>query len=251
MAVTSLPQMNCLTLDEFVFFFFSRYAKGQAKARLGFLPIPGYSQIVNSSPEDNRDLVALTFRSLDAGFSRGGKEVATSVLQEAFARRIRDCLIDLPSPEELKELPEELQQEVQQRQRDAAVLRQKREAALHIVPDYSRLLQEYRAYDEDMGSPKRLARYLGISATTVLVGGALGYLVEQWGGLPYATLAGIGLGLVAFFSMMLQTLGTSRQMTRVESAHAAALDKLRQKLFATFEAVDARQPPGTREEQTS
>lgn len=205
---------------------------------------------MNISPEDNRDLVALTFRSLDAGFNRGGETEAVPALQEAFARRIRSYLSDLPSPEELKELPETLQQQVRERQRQAALLRAKREAALHIVPSYSQLLQRYRAYDNAMGSPRRLARYLGMSATTVLVGGALGYLAEQSIGLPYATTVGIGLGVIAFFSMMLQTLGTSRQMTQVESAHAVALDKLRQELYATFEAIDARQPPDRHEEPT-
>ena len=205
---------------------------------------------MNISPEDNRDLVALTFRSLDAGFSGGGQEEAISALQEGFARRIRSCLIDLPSPEELKELPETVQQQVRERQRQATLLREKREAALHIVPGYSQLLQRYRAYDNAMGSPRRLARYLGMSAMTVLVGGALGYLAEQWLGLPYATVVGIGLGVIAFFSMMLQTLGTSRQMTQVESAYAAALEKLRQELYATFEAIDARQPPQRQEDPT-
>lgn len=206
------------------------------------MPIPGYSHTVDTAAADNTELVALTFRSLEAGFARGGEAEATSALHEAFARRIRSCLIDLPSPEELKELPEALQQQVRERQRAAAVLREKREAAMQIVPRYSELLQRYRAYDDAMGSPRRLARYLGMSAVTVLVGGALGYMVERWLGLRYATVIGIALGVIAFFSMMLQLLGTSRRMTQVESSHAAALEKLREELHATFEAIDARQP---------
>lgn len=206
---------------------------------------------MDTPPADNRELVALAFRSLEAGFATGGDEEATSVLQEAFARRIRSRLIDLPSPEEIKELPEDLQQEIRERQREAAVLREKRAAALQIVPNYSHLLQGYRAYDADMGSPRRLARYLGMSATTVLVGGALGYLVEQGTGLPYATAVGIGLGVIAFFSMMLQTLGTSQQMTQVESAHAAALQRLQEELYDTFEAVDAKQPSARHEDPIS
>jgi len=200
---------------------------------------------------DNRELVALAFRSLEAGFAKGGDAEATSVLQEAFARRISSCLIDLPSPEEIKELPAALQQEVRERQREAALLRKKREASLQIVPRYSHLLQSYRAYDAAMGSPRRLARYLGMSATTVLVGGALGYLVERGTGLPYATAVGIGLGVIAFFSMMLQTLGTSRQMTQVESVHATAVHKLQEELYTTFEAVDATQPAERHKDPTT
>lgn len=200
---------------------------------------------------DNRELVALAFRSLEAGFAKGGDAEATSVLQEAFARRIGSCLIDLPSPEEIKELPAALQQEVRERQREAALLREKREASLQIVPRYSHLLQSYRAYDAAMGSPRRLARYLGMSATTVLVGGALGYLVERGTGLPYATAVGIGLGVIAFFSMMLQTLGTSRQMTQVESVHATAVHKLQEELYTTFEAVDATQPAERHKDPTT
>lgn len=200
---------------------------------------------------DNRELVALAFRSLEAGFAKGGDAEATSVLQEAFARRISSCLIDLPSPEEIKELPAALQQEVRERQREIALLREKREASRQIVPRYSHLLQSYRAYDAAMGSPRRLARYLGMSATTVLVGGGLGYLVERGTGLPYATTVGIGLGVIAFFSMMLQTLGTSRQMTEVESAHATAVHKLQEELYATFEAVDATQPAERHKDPTT
>ncbi|MFQ5882024.1 MAG: hypothetical protein ACE5I9_06080 [Candidatus Methylomirabilales bacterium] len=189
---------------------------------------------------DNGELVALAFQSLEAGFARGGEEEAVSALREAFARRIRTCLIDLPSPEEMKELPEVAQQEVRERQREAALLRQKREVAFQIIPAYSRLLQAYRSYDAEFGSPRRLARHLGISATTVLAGGALGYLVERGTGLPYATVAGIGLGILAFLTMVLQALRTSRQMTEVESGHAAALERLREELYAAFEAVERR-----------
>lgn len=215
---------------------------GGAKARLGISEIPGYSQGVGSPEANNRGLVTLTFRSLEAAFATGGDREATSALREAFGRRISSCLIDLPSPEELKELPEELQQQVKERQRQAALLRQKREAAAHVIPAYQQLLQRYRAYDADAGSPQRIARYLTMSATTVLVGGVLGYLVERGFGLPYATVAGIGLGIIAFFRMILQTLGTARHMTRVESAHAAELQTLQDELYAAFEAVDRQGP---------
>ncbi len=197
---------------------------------------------------NNRELVALAFLSLEAGFSREGDQEAISALQEAFARRIRSYLIDLPSPQDINELPEALQQEIKERQREAALLREKREAALQVVPTYSRLVQAYRSYDAELGSPRRLARYLGISATTVLLGGALGYMVERGTGLPYATLAGIGLGIIAFFTMVLQTLGTSKHMTRVEAAHAAAIEKLKEELYAAFEAVDRQGPLQGRED---
>jgi hypothetical protein len=201
-------------------------------------------------PTDNRELVALAFHSLEAGFGRGGEEEARKAVEEAFARRIGSCLIDLPSPEELKELPEALQQEVRERQRQAASLRKKREAAFQMLPRYGRLLERYRAYDDAMGSPGRIARHVGMSATTVLVGGALGYLVERQAGLPYATVAGIGLGVIAFLAMMLQAIGTSRQMTEVESAHAAALERLREELYTMFEAIDARRSPERPEDPT-
>ncbi|MFQ5848215.1 MAG: hypothetical protein ACE5IQ_11170 [Candidatus Methylomirabilales bacterium] len=205
---------------------------------LGFAPLPGYSQGVDPKAADNRELVALTFRSLDAAFAGGGEEEAIAALREAFARRIGACLRVMPSPDELKELPEALQQEIREREREAALLGRKREAALQVIPAYSHLLQAYRSYDAEVGSPQRLARTLGMSATTVLVGGVLGYLVERGVGLPYATVAGIGLGVIAFFSMVLQTLGTSRQMTRVESSHVAQLERLKEDLYAAFEDVD-------------
>ena len=187
---------------------------------------------------ENRDLVALCFRSLDAAFAKGDEAEAVPAIREAFALRIRACLIDLPSAEEIKELPEELQQAIRERQRQAALLQQKREAALPVIPAYSRLLQAYRAYDAEMGSPQRLARTLKISATTVLVGAMLGYLVERGVGLSYATVGGIVLGVIAFFMMMLRTLRTSRHMTQVESAHTAAVERLKEELTAAFAAVD-------------
>jgi F0F1-type ATP synthase assembly protein I len=193
---------------------------------------------VDQDTSENRDLVALTFRSLDTAFAKGDDAEAVSALREAFARRIRTCLGDLPSAEEMKELPEELQQAIRERQRKAALLQQKREAALQVIPTYSRLLQAYRSYDAEMGSPRRLARTFKISATTVLVGGVLGYLVERGAGLPYATAGGIVLGVIAFFMTMLRTLSTSRQMTQVESAYTTAMEKLKGELTAAFEAVD-------------
>ncbi|MFQ5962189.1 MAG: hypothetical protein ACE5MG_12415, partial [Candidatus Methylomirabilales bacterium] len=219
-------------------------------ARLGILSVPGYSQRVGHTGANNRELVTLTFRSLEAAFARGGEQEATSAVQEAFGRRISSCLIDLPSPEELKELPEDLQREVKKRQQQAALLRQKREAAVHVIPAYHQLLENYRAYDAEAGSPRRIARYLMMSATTVLVGGVLGYLVEREIGVPYATVAGIGLGIIAFFRMIFQTLGTTRHMTRVESAHAAELQRLQEELYAAFEAVDRQRPLQAEEDPT-
>lgn len=200
--------------------------------------LPSYSQRVDYAATNNRDLVALTFRSLEAAFSSGGEKEATTALQEAFGRRIRSYLINLPSPDEMKDLPDDLRQEIAKRRRQATLLRRKREAALQIIPAYNTLLQRYRAYDSEAGSPRRIARYMTMSAATVLVGGLLGYLVERGTGLPYATVIGIGLGIIAFFRMILQTLGSTRQMTRVESAHAAQLERLQEELHASFEAVD-------------
>ncbi len=207
--------------------------------------VPGYSQSVGHAAANNRDLVALTFRSLEAAFASGEDAEAIGAVREAFGRRIRSCLIDLPSPEEFKELPEELQREIRKQQQQAALLRQKREAALQIIPAYTDLVQRSRAYDAEVGSPRRVARYLSMSATTVLVGGLLGYLLERGIGIPYATVAGIGLGIIAFFRMILHTLGATRQMTRVESAHAAQLKRLQDELFTSFEAVDRQPPPIT------
>ncbi len=197
---------------------------------------------------NNRELVALTIRSLEEAFARGDDTEAVSALREVFGRRIGACLINVPSPEELKGLPEARQQEIRERQRVAALLKQKREAALEVIPAHNHLLQGYRAYDAEAGSPRNIARYLGISATTVLVGGFLGYLVEQGIGLPYATVVGIGLGAIAFFAMVLQTLGTSREMTRVESAHAAQVERLKEELTAAFEAVDRQGPLGAQKD---
>ena len=131
---------------------------------MGFLPLPGYIHRVGQDIAENRELVALTFRSLEEALAKGGREEAVSAIREAFAGRIRACLIDLPSAEEMKELPEALQQEIRERQRKAARLQQKREAALQVIPAYSQLLEAYRSYDAEMGSPRRLARTLRISA---------------------------------------------------------------------------------------
>ena len=211
-----------------------------AKGSLGFWFLPGYSQRVESQRADNRDLVDLTFRSFEAGFAAGGEEEATATLREAFARRIRACLIDLPLEEGTADLPEEMRETVRQRQREAALLQEKRERALSVLPTYSRLLQAYRSFDAELGSPKRIARFLQISATTVLVGGALGFAVERWMQVPYATVGGIGLGIITFLTMMLQTLKTSRRMTEAEEAHTAALNKLKEELYTAFEEVDRR-----------
>ncbi len=216
---------------------------------MGFEALPGYSKRVGHKATDNPELVALTFRSLDLAFATGGGEESALALGEAFAQRIRACLSDVPSQEEIKELPEQLQQEIRERQREAQLLRQKREAALQIVPAYTRLLDAYRSYDAELGSPRRIARYMGFSATTVLVGAVLGYLVERGTGLQYATVVGIGLGVIAFFTMMLKTLGTTRQMTQVESAHVAAMEGLKEELRAAFDAVD-RQGALQRQEET-
>jgi F0F1-type ATP synthase assembly protein I len=193
---------------------------------------------VDQDTAENRELAALCFRSLDAALASGDEAEAVSAIREAFARRIRACLADLPSAEEMKELPEELQQAIRERQRKAALLQRKREAALQVIPAYSKLLEAYRSYDAEMGSPRRLARTLKISATTVLVGAMLGYVVERGIGLPYATAGGIVLGIIAFFMTMLRTLSTTRQMTQVESAHTAAVERLKEELTAAFEAVD-------------
>lgn len=189
---------------------------------------------------NNRDLVDLAFRSFEAGFAAGGEAEATAALREAFARRIQACLTNLPPQEGMADLPPEVREQVRQRQREASRLREKRERALGILPGYGRLLQAYRAYDRELGSPGRIARFLGVSAATVLVGGALGFLLERGMGLPYATVGGIGLGVVAFFTMMLQGLTISRRMTEAEEAHTAALNRLKEELYAAYAEVDRR-----------
>jgi len=220
------------------------FASGQGGAveegALGFWFVPGYSQGVEFQRTKNRDLVDLTFRSFEAGLAAGGEEEATAALREAFARRIQACLIDLPPQGEMADLPEEMRERVRQRQREASLLQEKRERALRILPIYSQLLQAYRTYDAELGSPRHIIHFLKISATTVLVGGALGLTAERWMQIPYATLGGIGLGVVAFFAMMLQTLTTSRRMTEAEEAHTATLNKLKEELHTALEEVDRR-----------
>ncbi len=207
---------------------------------LGFWLLPGYSQRVEFHRARNRDLVDLTFQSFETGFAAGGEEEATAALREAFARRIRACLIDLPPPGEMVDLPEEMREAIRQSQREVSRLQEKRERALSTLPIYRELLQAYRAYDAELGSPRRIAHFLGVSATTVLVGGALGFILERWLELPYATVGGIGLGIVAFLTMMLQALTTSRRMTEVEGAHTAALNRLKEELQTAFEEIDRR-----------
>jgi hypothetical protein len=192
--------------------------------------------------------VELAFRSLEAGFAAGGEGEAGAALRGAFARRIQACLLDLPTQGEMADLPKEMRETVRQRQREALLLREKRERAFSILPSYSHLLQAYRSYDAELGSPRRIAHALRISATTVLVGGALGFTLERWIGLPYATVGGIGLGIVAFLTMMLQTLTTSRRMTEAEETHTTALNRLKEELYTAFEEIDCR---GEREEEES
>lgn len=195
---------------------------------------------MESPRANNRDLADLAFRAFETGFAAGGEEEATAALRESFARRIQACLIDLPPQGEMANLPKEMRETVRQRQRAVSLLQEKRERALSILPIYSQLLQAYRSYDAELGSPRRIVHFLRISATTVLVGGALGFTLERWIGLPYATLGGIGLGIVAFLMMMLQTLTTSRRMTEAEEAHTAALIRLKEELYTAFEEVDHR-----------
>jgi F0F1-type ATP synthase assembly protein I len=195
---------------------------------------------VSPHGEDNRELVALAFQSLDAAFVAGGEEGAGTALREAFARRIHAWLRDLPSPEEMARLPEADRCGIRERQRRAARLRHKREAALRVIPQYSQLIARQRSYDAEIGSPWRIASHVTTSASTVLVGAALGYLVERILGLAHATMIGIALGTLAFLSLIGHGLQASRRMTAVETAHTAALERLKMELYAAFEAVDRR-----------
>jgi hypothetical protein len=56
-------------------------------------------------------------------------------------------------------------------------------------------------------------------------------------------MGGIGLGVLTFFTMMLGTLSTSRHMTQVESAHATAVERLKEEITAAFEAIDRQETP--------
>jgi len=210
---------------------------------LGFPPFPGYSQGVNQDAEENRELVALAFQSLDAAFAQGEEGAATAAVRQAFGRRISACLSTLPSPEDMAQLPEVLREEMRECRRKAALLRRKREVAMRVIPRYSQLIGRQRSYDAEIGSFRRTAGYLMTSALTVPVGASLGYLVERTFGLAHATMIGIALGVLAFLSLVGHGLRASRHMVEVESAHAAAVEELKEELVAAFEAVD-REGPG-------
>ena len=96
----------------------------------------------------------------------------------------------------------------------------------------------YRAFDAELASPRRLGGTVGSSALAVIIGTALGYGLEHGLGLPYATWAGVALGLLAFLRVIAQGLRMGRKMTEAEGEYTRALEAVEAALTARFAEVD-------------
>jgi hypothetical protein len=192
----------------------------------------------------NRELARATLEALQAALEA---ELAEGAARSGVNRRIdlevEACLGPLPRDpkaleEALEELPEALREDARRRHRYAAALEAKRPAALAIIPEVLQRTAAYRAFDAALASPQRLGGVLGSSALAVIVGAALGYGLERGLGLPYATWAGVALGLTAFLRVIDQGLRMGRHMTKAEGEYTRALEAVEAALAARFADVD-------------
>ncbi len=192
----------------------------------------------------NRELARATLQaiqsSLEAELAEGP---AQSGVNRRFDLEIDACLGPLPRDakaleEALEELPEALREDARRQHRYAAALETKRAAALTIIPEVLQRTTAYRAFDAALASPRRLGSVAGTSALAVIVGAALGYGLERGLGLPYATWAGVALGLAAFLRVIGQGLRMGRSMTEAEGDYTRGLEALEAALTARFAHVD-------------
>lgn len=192
----------------------------------------------------NRELARASLQAvqvaLEAELAEGA---ARSGVNRRFDLEVDACLGPLPRDpkaleEALEELPEALREDARRRHRYAAALEAKRAAALAVIPEVVQRTAAYRAFDAALASPRRLGGVFGSSALAVVVGTALGYGLERGLGLPYATWAGVALGLLAFLRIIGQGLRVGRSMTEAEGEYTRALEAVESDLTARFAAVD-------------
>ena len=192
----------------------------------------------------NRELARATLEALQTAVEAELTErAARSGVNRRFDLEVETCLGPLPRDakalgEALEELPEDLREDALNRHRYAAALEVKRAAALAVIPEVLRRTAAYRAFDAELASPQRLGGAVGSSALAVVVGAALGYGLEHGLGLPYATWAGVALGLLAFLRVIGQGLRVGRSMTAAEGEYTRGLEAVEAALTSRFADVD-------------
>jgi len=192
----------------------------------------------------NRELARATLQAIQAALEDELAEgAARSGVNRRFDLEVEACLGPLPRDpksleEALEELPEALREDARRRHRYAAALEAKRPVALAIIPEVLQRTAAYRAFDAALASPRRLGGVLGGSALAVIVGAALGYGLERGLGLPYATWAGVALGLIAFLRVIAQGLRMGRSMTEAEGDYTRGLEAVEAALTDRFPDVD-------------
>ena len=194
----------------------------------------------------NRDLARATLQAiqtaLDAELSENS---ARGSVNRRFDLEVEACLGALPRDpkaleEALEDLSDELREDARRRYRYAAALEVKRGAALSALPEVLQRTTAYRAFDAALASPRRLGGVVGTSGLAVIVGAALGYGLERGLGLPYATWAGIAIGLLAFLRIIGQGLQAGRGMTGAEGEYTRGIEAAEAALTARFADVDRR-----------
>lgn len=192
----------------------------------------------------NRELARATLEALQTAVEAELTErAARSGVNRRFDLEVETCLGPLPRDPKalekaLEELPEALREDARRRHRYAAALEAKRAAALAVIPEVVQRTAAYRAFDAALASPQRLGGMFGSSALAVVVGTALGYGLERGLGLPYATWAGVALGLLAFLRVIGQGLRVGRSMTEAEGEYTRALEAVEAALTARFAEID-------------
>ena len=192
----------------------------------------------------NQELARATLQAVQAALEADLSEgPARSGVNRRFDLEVEACLGALPREakaleEALEELPEALREDARRRHRYAAALEGKRAAALAVIPEVVQRTAAYRAFDAELASPRRLGGVVGSSALAVIVGTALGYSLERGLGLPYATWAGVALGLTAFLRVIGQGLRVGRSMTEAEGDYTRGLEAVETALTARFADVD-------------
>ena len=192
----------------------------------------------------NRELARATLEALQTAVEAELTErAARSGVNRRFDLEVETCLGPLPRDAKalekaLEELPEDLREEALNRHRYAAALEVKRAVAVAVIPEVVQRTAAYRAFDAELASPRRLGGAVGSSALAVIVGAALGYGLERGLGLPYATWAGIAIGLLAFLRVITQGLRVGRRMTEAEGEYTRALEVVETALTARFADVD-------------
>ena len=192
----------------------------------------------------NRDLARATLQAIQTALEADVSEnAARGSVNRRFDLEVEACLGALPRDpkaleEALQDLPDDLREDARRRHRYAAALELKRPAALSVIPEVVQRTTAYRAFDAALASPRRLGGVVGTSGLAVIVGAALGYGLEHGLGLPYATWAGIAIGLLAFLRIIGQGLQAGRGMTEAEGEYTRGIEAVEAPLTARFAEVD-------------